>query len=238
VQSLLKALGITIWGLIAFGLLAVFIFVGYEAALRYRRSIGAAETAAELSNQVSWAQRNPSVAPLDSAGHTIDLSAAPAHNSADPGDPLSVAQSHFAPSDCANAVERPRAAFDATRRARIDRLLSTTEAAKAESGWPLVKMGELYFGAGEYELAIAAIERGLSKGEIPHLDEAYVYLGRSEKAIGDIDEARNAFAKLKDVPDINPKVLRLWTLYAESQLGAASQASADSAECANLTHQP
>jgi hypothetical protein len=30
--SMLKALGLTIWGLIAFGLLVVFIFVGYEAA--------------------------------------------------------------------------------------------------------------------------------------------------------------------------------------------------------------
>jgi hypothetical protein len=30
--SLLKALGLTIWGLIAVGLLAIFIFVGYQAA--------------------------------------------------------------------------------------------------------------------------------------------------------------------------------------------------------------
>jgi hypothetical protein len=34
--SMLKALGLTIWGLIAFGLLVLFIFVGYLAALKYR----------------------------------------------------------------------------------------------------------------------------------------------------------------------------------------------------------
>jgi len=40
VGSILRALGLTIWGLIGFGLLAIFIFVGYEAALKYRASSG------------------------------------------------------------------------------------------------------------------------------------------------------------------------------------------------------
>jgi hypothetical protein len=53
---------------------------------------------------------------------------------------------------------------------------------------------------------------------VVHLDEAYVYLGLSEQAVGDLDEARKAFAKLKDVPGISPRVLLLWTLYAETQL--------------------
>jgi hypothetical protein len=68
------------------------------------------------------------------------------------------------------------------------------------------------------ELAIASIQRGLKKGGIVHLDEAYVYLGLSMQAIGNIEGARNAFSKLRDVPGVSPRVLRLWTLYAETQL--------------------
>jgi TolA-binding protein len=49
---------------------------------------------------------------------------------------------------------------------------------------------------------------------VVHLDDAYVYLGRSLVAIDNIDEARKAFAKLKEVPNISPRVLRLWELYA------------------------
>jgi hypothetical protein len=73
-------------------------------------------------------------------------------------------------------------------------------------------------GLTHYELAIASIERGLKKGGIVHLDEAYVYLGLSKQAVGDIEGARDAFSRLKDVPGISPRVLRLWTLYAETQL--------------------
>lgn len=64
--------------------------------------------------------------------------------------------------------------------------------------------------------AIAAIQRGLGKGQVRHLDDAYVYLGRSQVAVGNNAEARLAFAKLKEVPDISPRILRLWELYAET----------------------
>ena len=40
----------------------------------------------------------------------------------------------------------------------------------------------------------------------------------AEQAVGDLAEARKAFAKLKNVPGISPRVLLLWTLYAETQL--------------------
>src|SRR5260370_33847125 len=39
-KAILKALGLTIWGLIAIGLLATFVFVGYEAAIMHRASSG------------------------------------------------------------------------------------------------------------------------------------------------------------------------------------------------------
>jgi tetratricopeptide (TPR) repeat protein len=127
---------------------------------------------------------------------------------------------------CVSGGNKPRIVLSSAEKARIERLLNKTEAAKAESGGPFVRLGELYYGFGEYELAIAAIQRGLSKGQVAHLDEAYVYLGLSEQAVGDLEEARSAFAQLKDVSGISPRVLRLWTLYAETQLTTSKVASA------------
>jgi len=291
VRSILKALGLTIWGVIAIGLLAIFIFVGYEAALKYRASSGPVDTEKAASNQGRLSLPGPSVGPTDSAGGTPDvphISALPRtpdatrkllsgavqsrqytsaiaygrelvdEESAGPADLSMIAQSYFSISDCPNAQlwaqrtkeafqragrepdeglrrigtccvsggNKPRIVLSSAEKVRIDRLLNKTEAAKAESGGPFVRLGELYYGFGEYELAIAAIQRGLSKGQVAHLDEAYVYLGLSEQAVGDLEEARNAFAQLKDVSGISPRVLRLWTLYAETQLTTSKVASA------------
>jgi tetratricopeptide (TPR) repeat protein len=129
---------------------------------------------------------------------------------------------------CPPVAGSPRIALDSPQRARLDRLLNGADAAKAESGGAFVRLGEVYYGFGEYELAVASIERGLQKGNIPHLEEAYVYLGRSEVAMGNKEAARDAFAKLKDVPGISPNILRLWTLYAETRLAGANAASANS----------
>lgn len=108
-----------------------------------------------------------------------------------------------------------------TTRAQADRVrLPQLEvhAFAAKSGDPSVSLGELYYGFGDYNKAIESLKRGLEKGDVRHLDDAYVYLGLAEQAVGDMDEARKAFARLKDVPGISPRVLRLWTLYAETQL--------------------
>lgn len=78
-----------------------------------------------------------------------------------------------------------------------------------------VRPGELY-SAGDYQKAVDAITRGLKKGSIVHLDEAYVYLGLAEQKLGNIAEARHAFAHLQDVPNVSPKILSLWTLYADT----------------------
>jgi tetratricopeptide (TPR) repeat protein len=297
VRSILKALGLTIWGLVAFGLVAIFIFVGYEVALKYRATSSSVDTAKAANNQGRLSLSGPSVGPADSAGGTPDvphISAFPRapdatrkllsgavqsrqytsaieygrelvdQGSAGPADLSMIAQSYFSISDCPNAQlsaqrakeafqkagrepdedlrridaccvsggNKPRIVLSSAEKARIDLLLNKSEAAKAESGGPFVRLGELYYGIGQYELAIAALIRGLEKGHVPHLDEAYVYLGRSEQAVGDLDAARNAFAQLKDVPGISPRVLRLWTLYAETQLTASKVASAtDAGEC-------
>jgi len=128
-------------------------------------------------------------------------------NSAGPGDLSIVAQSYSSVGDCENArlwAQRAQDAFQAAGvvpDGSLRRVISCCGP-----------------GLKNYELAIASIERGLRKGGIVHLDEAYVYLGLSKQAVGDIEGARNAFSKLKDVPGISPRVLRLWTLYAETQL--------------------
>jgi hypothetical protein len=89
------------------------------------------------------------------------------------------------------------------------------EATKNPAGELDVKLGEVYFGTGDYQNAVTAINRGIGKGQIKHLDEAYVYLGRSQAALKNYPEAKKAFAGLKTVPNVNPRVLKLWELYAE-----------------------
>ena len=89
------------------------------------------------------------------------------------------------------------------------------EAAKNPAGELDVKAGEVYFGSGDYASAITAINRGIGKGGIKHQDEAFVYLGRSQVAAKNIAEAKKAFAGLKTVPNLSPRVLKVWELYAE-----------------------
>jgi len=89
------------------------------------------------------------------------------------------------------------------------------EAAKNPAGELDVKSGEVFFGAGDFQSAATAISRGLQKQGIKHLDEAYVYLGRTQVQLKDVADAKKAFFGLKNVPNISPRVLRLWDLYSE-----------------------
>ena len=89
------------------------------------------------------------------------------------------------------------------------------EAAKNPAGQLDVKLGEVYYGAGDYQGASTAITRGLGKGQIKQQDEAYVYLGRAQAALKNYPEAKKAFVGLKNVPNISPRVLKLWELYAD-----------------------
>jgi len=89
------------------------------------------------------------------------------------------------------------------------------EAAKSASGDLSVKLGEVYYGFGDYQNAITAINAGLAKGGVKRLEDAYVYLGLAEDAIKNIPEAKKSFGQLKTVPNLAPKILQLWQLYAE-----------------------
>ena len=106
---------------------------------------------------------------------------------------------------------KTRAEADKKGQAQLD-----VEATKNPAGELDVKLGEVYFGFGDYQNAVTAINRGLQKGQIKHQDEAYVYLGRSQVALKNTAEAKKAFVGLKSVPNISARVLRLWELYAET----------------------
>ena len=283
------------WGLIAFGLLIVFVFVGYQTAMKFRSPNAPTANTTKISGQANGnspespsdsetlvgttsGRTGPNTLTLDTR-HKLLRSAAEQHQyeaaigygkqiydsgHAGPDDLLFMAQAYASIQDCPNALtwlDRANDAFHAAardpdesldriknrcesnihrqgialtveQRERMTRLLKSlsqraeadrrslpqpeAEAAQSKVGQPDVRLGELYFGFGDYDHAIAALQRGLEKGHVTHLDDAYVYLGRSEVAVGNIPDARKAFAKLKDVPDISPRVLFLWELYADT----------------------
>jgi hypothetical protein len=89
------------------------------------------------------------------------------------------------------------------------------EASKNAAGQLDVKLGEVYFGAGDYQGAVTAITRGIGKAQIKQMDEAYVYLGRAQAQLKNIAEAKKAFTGLKSVTNISPRVLKLWELYGD-----------------------
>ena len=89
------------------------------------------------------------------------------------------------------------------------------EAQKNPAGQLDVKLGEVYFGAGDNQNAATAISRGIGKGQVKQMDEAYVYLGRAQVALKNTAEAKKAFEKLKSVPNVSQRVLKLWELYSD-----------------------
>jgi tetratricopeptide (TPR) repeat protein len=88
------------------------------------------------------------------------------------------------------------------------------EATKSSAGELGVKLGEVYYGFGDYQKAADAITQALQKGNIKHQDEAYVYLGLSDMQLKNTADAKKSFANLKNVPNISPRVLKMWDLYA------------------------
>ncbi|HME40123.1 MAG TPA: hypothetical protein VKG63_14305 [Steroidobacteraceae bacterium] len=90
------------------------------------------------------------------------------------------------------------------------------EAGKNSAGELSVKLGEVYYGFGEYQKCVDAISAGLQKGQIKHLDEAYVYLGLAQVQLKSFAEAKRTFASLKIVPNLSPRILKLWELYSET----------------------
>jgi tetratricopeptide (TPR) repeat protein len=199
----------------------------YEAAIGYGKQIYDSGHAGP-DDLLFMAQAYASIQDCPNALTWLDRANDAFHAAArDPGESLDRIKSRCEPN-----AHRQGITSTAEQRERMTRLLKSlsqraeadrrslpqleAEAAQSKVGQPYVRLGELYFGFGDYEHAIAALQRGLEKGQVTHLDDAYVYLGRSEVAVGNIADARKAFAKLKDVPNISPRVLFLWELYADT----------------------
>jgi len=80
--------------------------------------------------------------------------------------------------------------------------------------------------AGNWTEALRQLTAAEVKSPLTAFDRKYVYLGRSYVALKNDADAANAFAHLKAVPSISDRVLRLWTLYAESALPLSPNANA------------
>ncbi|MGA2398757.1 MAG: hypothetical protein ABSG30_11935 [Steroidobacteraceae bacterium] len=87
------------------------------------------------------------------------------------------------------------------------------EAGKNAAGELSVKLGEVYYGFGDYQKTVDAINQALQKGNIKHMDEAYVYQALADAQLKNYADAKKALANLKNVPNISPRVLKLWELY-------------------------
>lgn len=87
---------------------------------------------------------------------------------------------------------------------------------KSPSGQLDVKLGEVYYGIGNYESAVQAIQNGLTKGNVKSLDEAYVYLGLAYQQMHNVAAAKKALANLKTVTTMPKNIRALWQLYADT----------------------
>ena len=207
--SILKALGLTVWGLAAIGLLAILVFVGYETAMKHRTLSDKPIVGNTSRDPSEPGQLGPTAGTSDS--DPANRAAGIPHTSVPSRTPVAIrqllvdgAQSGNSQSAIANGQQLADEKF--------------AEPGDCVNARPWAQKAQSEPALANYELAIASIERGLSKGGVVHLAEAYVYLGLAKQRVGDIEGAREAFSKLKSVPGISPRVLKLWTLYAETQL--------------------
>jgi tetratricopeptide (TPR) repeat protein len=265
---LLKVLGLTIWGLVALGLLAVFIFVGYESALKLRSpGVPVADTSSKHvqsngspgvvhSDSNTGTQSIPAPKNLDSASKVALEATRKRFGEAaeqrqfakvletgkhlydagltSPDDLLIIAHAFSSIGDCDDALVWAERANDALRsvgsepnefsgRIRLQckpdfspgNPAPNADAGKITLADRFVKIGELYYGFGDYQRAIIAIQRGLDIGGVSHLDDAYVYLGQSELKLNNTEAACRAFKSLRGVPNLEPRVLKLWQLFAD-----------------------
>ena len=90
------------------------------------------------------------------------------------------------------------------------------ETAAAASGDPDVKTGEAYLNYGQLDAAVAALQRGLGKGNVTALDTANLQLGIAYFRLGRIEEAKTAFAAVTQNKALTD-LARLWTLYIQQK---------------------
>lgn len=90
------------------------------------------------------------------------------------------------------------------------------EAAAAATGEADAKLGEAYLSYGQYDPAIAALQRGLGKSGVKNAEEAQLHLGLAYLWSGKSDDARGAFKAVNQDPTLTD-LARLWTDYTKQQ---------------------
>jgi tetratricopeptide (TPR) repeat protein len=93
----------------------------------------------------------------------------------------------------------------------LPQLAKQTEA--AANGQADVALGQAYLGAGDYDAAITALQRGIKRGGVTDVNEAQVSLGYAYLKKGQKDQARQAFRAVKKESDWFA-LAELWSLRA------------------------
>lgn len=107
------------------------------------------------------------------------------------------------------ATAKERAAADRAALAKADK-----EAAAGKSADADLRVGQAYMSYGQYAAAVAAIQRGIAKGNASDPAEAQMVLGIAQLKAGNRSEATKAFRAVKGDADIQ-RVAKLWSLRAQ-----------------------
>jgi tetratricopeptide (TPR) repeat protein len=111
----------------------------------------------------------------------------------------------------------------AASRDRRDLPKDAATAAKGTNGEVDAKIGLGFYSIGEPAQAVEAIRRGLEKGGVRRVDDAYLTLGAALTELGQYDEARAAFAKAAEAAGAGSwmaRVAGLWDAYVQRRAGA------------------
>ncbi len=111
----------------------------------------------------------------------------------------------------------------AASRDRRDLPKDAAAAVKGTNGEVDAKIGLGFYSIGQPEQAVEAIQRGLEKGGVRRVDDAYLTLGAALVELGRYDEARAAFAKAGEAAGAGSwmaRVAGLWDAYAKRKAGA------------------
>ncbi len=107
------------------------------------------------------------------------------------------------------ATAKERAAADRAGLAKADK-----EAAAGKSADADLRVGQAYMSYGQYASAVAAIQRGIAKGNATDPAEAQMVLGIAQLKVGNKAEATKIFRAVKGDADIK-RVAKLWSLRAQ-----------------------
>lgn len=94
------------------------------------------------------------------------------------------------------------------------------EAEKASQGQADIGMGQAYLSYGQFDEAIASVERGIKKGGVTDVDEAQINLGIAYLKKGRKEQARQAFDAVKSGSKW-ASLAELWALHAQSASAAS-----------------